>query len=212
MASHPPGAGSSKRAKRNPRPPVASRETSRRNSRGGHRAPSPPSGRPESPRAGAGRRRTTRRGRPPPGMRTTLRHSPKTTREHRTLTTHARDVYSFRRPAWYDMVAARWRRCASGPASWPSAATARGSAPAWRSTPPRRLPRRGGDPRRRRAHRRGVVGRLGPSVGASLAFGYVRPEHAAPGTELEVLVLGERRPARVLAEARYDSGNLRPRS
>ena len=55
-------------------------------------------------------------------------------------------------------------------------------------------------------------GAWGPSVGASLAFGYVRPEHAAPGTELEVLVLGERRPARVLAEARYDPGNLRPRS
>ena len=55
-------------------------------------------------------------------------------------------------------------------------------------------------------------GAWGPSVGASLAFGYVRPEHAAPGTELEVLVLGKRRPARVLAEARYDPGNLRPRS
>ena len=55
-------------------------------------------------------------------------------------------------------------------------------------------------------------GAWGPSVGASLAFGYVRPEHAAPGTELEVMVLGERRPARVLAEAPYDPGNLRPRS
>lgn len=51
----------------------------------------------------------------------------------------------------------------------------------------------------------------GPSVGASLAFGYVRPEHATPGTELEVLVLGEPRPARVLARARYDPDNLRPR-
>ena len=35
-------------------------------------------------------------------------------------------------------------------------------------------------------------GAWGPSVGASLAFGYVRPEHAVPGTELEVMVLGER--------------------
>jgi len=51
----------------------------------------------------------------------------------------------------------------------------------------------------------------GPSVGASLAFGYVRPEHAVPGTALEVLVLGEPRPARVLARARYDPDNLRPR-
>ena len=55
-------------------------------------------------------------------------------------------------------------------------------------------------------------GAWGPSVGASLAFGYVRPEHAAPGTDLEVLVLGEPRPARVLAEARHDPDNLRPRS
>ena len=55
-------------------------------------------------------------------------------------------------------------------------------------------------------------GAWGPSVGASLAFGYVRPEHAAPGTGLEVVVLGEPRAARVLAEARYDPGNSRPRS
>ena len=55
-------------------------------------------------------------------------------------------------------------------------------------------------------------GAWGPSVGASLAFGYVRREHAAPGTELEVVVLGEPRAARVLAEARYDPGNSRPRS
>ena len=55
-------------------------------------------------------------------------------------------------------------------------------------------------------------GAWGPSVSASLAFGYVRPEHAAPGTDLEVLVLGEPRPARVLAEARHDPGSLLPRS
>jgi len=55
-------------------------------------------------------------------------------------------------------------------------------------------------------------GAWGPSVEASLAFGYVRPEHAAPCTELGVVVLGERRAARVLAEARYDPGNLRPRA
>ena len=55
-------------------------------------------------------------------------------------------------------------------------------------------------------------GAWGPSVGASLAFGYVRPEHAAPDTELAVSVLGEPRSARVLAEARYDPRNLRPRA
>ena len=57
-----------------------------------------------------------------------------------------------------------------------------------------------------------MSGAWGPSVNASLAFGYVRPEHAAPGTELDVVVLGEPRAARVLAEARYDPGNLRPRA
>ena len=55
-------------------------------------------------------------------------------------------------------------------------------------------------------------GAWGPSVDASLAFGYVRPEHAAPGTELEVVVPGEPRAARGVAEARYDPGNLRPRA
>ena len=64
------------------------------------------------------------------------------------------------------------------------------------------------------AERAGTVssGAWGPSVGASLAFGYVAPAHAAPGTELEVLVLGERRPARVWGEARYDPRSLRPRA
>lgn len=54
-------------------------------------------------------------------------------------------------------------------------------------------------------------GARGPSVDASLAFGYVTPERAALGTELEVVVLGEPRPARVLGEAMYDPGNERPR-
>ena len=55
-------------------------------------------------------------------------------------------------------------------------------------------------------------GAWGPSVEASLAFGYVAPDHAGADTELEVLVLGERRPARVLGEAMYDPGNERPRA
>ena len=58
----------------------------------------------------------------------------------------------------------------------------------------------------------GHAGAWGPSVGASLAFGCVQPEHAVPGTELEVVVPGEGRPARVLAEARHDPGNSRPRA
>ena len=55
-------------------------------------------------------------------------------------------------------------------------------------------------------------GAWGPSVDASLAFGYVTPEQANPGTELVVVVLGEPRPARVLGEAKYDPENRRPRA
>jgi dimethylglycine dehydrogenase len=38
----------------------------------------------------------------------------------------------------------------------------------------------------------------------NLAMGFVRPEHAGVGTELDVLVLGERLPARVVEQCRYD--------
>ncbi len=55
-------------------------------------------------------------------------------------------------------------------------------------------------------------GGYGFTVGKSLAFAYVKPAAAAPGTELEVMVLGEKRPARVLAEAVYDPANERPRA
>ena len=54
-------------------------------------------------------------------------------------------------------------------------------------------------------------GGWGPSVRKSLAFAYLDPVHAEPGTQLDVLILGERRPARVLAEPAYDPKNLRPR-
>ena len=54
-------------------------------------------------------------------------------------------------------------------------------------------------------------GAWGPSVGASLAFAYIAPERATPGTELQVLVLNERRPARVLGAPKYDPDNRRPR-
>ena len=55
-------------------------------------------------------------------------------------------------------------------------------------------------------------GAWGPSVGASLAFAYVAPEHATPDSALTVMVLGQRRDARVLGEPLYDPGNLRPRT
>jgi dimethylglycine dehydrogenase len=54
-------------------------------------------------------------------------------------------------------------------------------------------------------------GAYGPSVKKSLAFAYLDPAHAEPGTELDVIILGARRPAQVLAEPAYDPDNLRPR-
>ncbi len=55
-------------------------------------------------------------------------------------------------------------------------------------------------------------GGYGHWVGKSLAFAYVDPDCAGPGRELEVMVLGERRPARVLAEAVFDPDGDRPRA
>jgi dimethylglycine dehydrogenase len=54
-------------------------------------------------------------------------------------------------------------------------------------------------------------GGYGHSVKKSLAFAYVEPDCAEPGRELEVMVLGERRPARVLGEAVYDPASEKPR-
>ena len=55
-------------------------------------------------------------------------------------------------------------------------------------------------------------GAYGHTVGQSLAFAYVEPEHAAPGATLEVEILGRRRPARVLDRALYDPENVRLRA
>jgi dimethylglycine dehydrogenase len=46
----------------------------------------------------------------------------------------------------------------------------------------------------------------------SLAFAYLAPEHAEPGTELEVRVVGEPCGARVLSEAVHDPTNARLRT
>ena len=48
------------------------------------------------------------------------------------------------------------------------------------------------------------------SVGKALAFAYIKPEAAAPGTALEVVVLNEARKAVVLGEAALDPQNLLP--
>lgn len=52
----------------------------------------------------------------------------------------------------------------------------------------------------------------GHTVGAILAFAYMKPEAAKPGTELEVVIMGKERPARVLAEPAYDPQSLLPRT
>jgi dimethylglycine dehydrogenase len=53
---------------------------------------------------------------------------------------------------------------------------------------------------------------LGPTVGKILAFAYVTPEAARPGTALEVVIHGRPRPARVLAEPAYDPASTLPRT
>jgi dimethylglycine dehydrogenase len=55
-------------------------------------------------------------------------------------------------------------------------------------------------------------GGYGHTVGKSLAFAYVEPALATPGTTLEVAILGEPRPAEVVAEPLYDPSNARVRS
>ena len=51
----------------------------------------------------------------------------------------------------------------------------------------------------------------GPTVGKILAFAYVKPEAAQPGTALEVIIHGLPRAARVLGEPAYDPKSLKPR-
>ena len=55
-------------------------------------------------------------------------------------------------------------------------------------------------------------GGYGHFVKKSLAFAYVTPDCGQAGTDLEVMILGERRPARVLGEPTYDPNGERPRS
>ena len=53
---------------------------------------------------------------------------------------------------------------------------------------------------------------FGPSVGKLLAFAYVRPDAATPGTELQVVVAGTPRAARVLGAPAYDPNSEKPRA
>lgn len=51
----------------------------------------------------------------------------------------------------------------------------------------------------------------GPTVGKILAFAYIKPEAAKPGTQLEVIIHGKPRAAAVLSEPAYDPQSLLPR-
>lgn len=53
---------------------------------------------------------------------------------------------------------------------------------------------------------------FGHGVGKLLAFAYVQPDHALPGTALDVVIMGEPRSARVLAASAYDPESLKPRT
>ncbi|KIC41841.1 glycine cleavage system protein T [Ruegeria sp. ANG-S4] len=52
----------------------------------------------------------------------------------------------------------------------------------------------------------------GHSVGKTLAFAYIKPEAAGAGTQLEVIIHGTPRAARVLSEPAYDPQSLLPRT
>ena len=54
---------------------------------------------------------------------------------------------------------------------------------------------------------RATAGAYGHTVGKSLALAYVRPGAAEPGTALEIEILGERRPAIVIAPSPHDPEN-----
>jgi dimethylglycine dehydrogenase len=55
-------------------------------------------------------------------------------------------------------------------------------------------------------------GGYGYRLNRSIALAYVRTDLSAPGTQLELEILGERRPAVVAREPLYDPGNLRLRA
>ena len=59
---------------------------------------------------------------------------------------------------------------------------------------------------------RATSGCFGHSIGKSLALAYVKTGYGETGTELEVEILGERRPARIINESPCDSENKKLRA
>ena len=54
---------------------------------------------------------------------------------------------------------------------------------------------------------RATAGYYGHTLGKSLGLGYIDPAHAAVGTEIEILILGERKRATILVDSPYDPEN-----
>ena len=52
----------------------------------------------------------------------------------------------------------------------------------------------------------------GHTVGKILAFAYIKPEAATPDTDLQVMIAGQPRAARVLGEPAYDPESRLPRT
>ncbi|HXH01689.1 MAG TPA: FAD-dependent oxidoreductase [Candidatus Competibacteraceae bacterium] len=59
---------------------------------------------------------------------------------------------------------------------------------------------------------RATAGYYGHVLGKSLALGYVKPQYAEVGTELEIEILGERKKATVVVESPYDPENQKLRA
>jgi dimethylglycine dehydrogenase len=54
---------------------------------------------------------------------------------------------------------------------------------------------------------RATAGYYGHALKKSLGLGYIRPEYAAPGTKIQIEILGERKQASVLIDSPYDPEN-----
>jgi dimethylglycine dehydrogenase len=54
---------------------------------------------------------------------------------------------------------------------------------------------------------RATSGYYGHVLGKSLAIGYVKPAFAAPGTDLGIEILGERKRATLLVDSPFDPSN-----
>ena len=59
---------------------------------------------------------------------------------------------------------------------------------------------------------RATSGCFGHSIGKSLALAYIRKGYSETGTQLEIEILGERRPARVINESPCDPENKKLRA